>query len=594
MPKESEKEASSANPQAGAHNAAQYRTAEIDRIARSFLDVPRCTEKAAAALAAAVYDNVPVFNQAAKIGEVKNALSSILQTQETGAGVMIALSQEEVASIFVQRTSALEQIASAANGSGASVILYALSEEPLRSAFLEHTQTFVWLANELQGRSACALFSELSENPTLVPLAVERPNELAKILKAAAANPGSFFIPPSSNKSGGVFSCESLIYSALSQERLADLLRKNPAAANALIPLLELGGSWLLLKDLSEKKAIGKLIDYLTGETSYSDFVADAVLSNPYAAGLVGGLKKILSENPQEASALLCGIFKNSTSLKELYISYAFGKISSLQDLRDFASGKLTAPISAKELEFDVCFTNLNDIRSMLALKDELGADALSTLHNEFGITFFSRYNLETMKRLYGQSGKTSGKPIVLVFLNKLDNLGAFYNNASTYDSLSKSAATFFFEGKTEGEFYAAVKKIGETHGKISLIVLSGHGQPDQVSLGGIDVGGAAKSAEEKYIDLSDMAEIKANVAPFMVDENPHLVLHSCSGAAYVESGLNIANSIAKENPGLSVTGASGKAFGASIKIKVKKNKITSVDVKFGLVDAITYLYPKE
>ncbi|MEM4366894.1 MAG: hypothetical protein QW035_02065 [Candidatus Anstonellales archaeon] len=154
-----------------------------------------------------------------------------------------------------------------------------------------------------------------------------------------------------------------------------------------------------------------------------------------------------------------------------------------------------------------------------------IGIENTFTLYRELGIENFGRYTKNLLEKVYSNLKKASKKPLLLVAFNKSDYIGAFYKEGAELERLAKYYNVILFEVEKEEKLYSNIVYFSNMYGKIDTLILAGHGEPTNITLG--------DKNEMGMIDLSDKEEI-AKLKKFFVD-NPTVVLLSCS-----TGGMNI------------------------------------------------------
>jgi len=159
-----------------------------------------------------------------------------------------------------------------------------------------------------------------------------------------------------------------------------------------------------------------------------------------------------------------------------------------------------------------------------------LGAGKVGELYNKFGIEYFSRYNQDILEEIGRNSDVSASpqKPILLAVVGKVDWNGAFYSFGNTdMAKLMNHYKMLICEVDSEQAFYIKVREIRGWYGKISALIISGHGSPDSIALGGYGSGsGVLESMDENRI-----MQLRESFL-----ENPVIVLNSCSTGSYGQS----------------------------------------------------------
>lgn len=179
----------------------------------------------------------------------------------------------------------------------------------------------------------------------------------------------------------------------------------------------------------------------------------------------------------------------------------------------------------------------------------------VKVLHDEFGISDFSRYPDSVLIRQYDERNNTN-LPYGVVIYPKGDHNGAFYQDSQVFtglvDALSGRYALRIYEAgsrlqvaKCLARANARYNKGGEGH-KISFGILGGHGTVDSIWFGSdTREGEDGGLAEDKFgaITSDDLPAEKSTIAGRIVGEyfeiHPSIVLVSCStGQANANKGF--------------------------------------------------------
>jgi hypothetical protein len=174
----------------------------------------------------------------------------------------------------------------------------------------------------------------------------------------------------------------------------------------------------------------------------------------------------------------------------------------------------------ARELGMpDDSSTRLNLAYAIAAVGETRAAE----LHRALGITYFMRYSRSMLEAVYANMHEAaSERPVLAIGFNLADHNGAFYREGLALDPLLRGYRVFLFEAGGEKAFYSMLDSIASKQGKLSALVVGGHGNPGSVQLGGND--------EQGQLDLSDGDELRALRKDFVSE--PIVVLVSCSTGA--------------------------------------------------------------
>ena len=163
-----------------------------------------------------------------------------------------------------------------------------------------------------------------------------------------------------------------------------------------------------------------------------------------------------------------------------------------------------------------------------------IGESATRDLHNSLGIRFFMRYSRSALIEVQANLHLSDGRPLLLAAFNKNDWNSAFYREGMGLDPLLRHYRLIIVEVDSETQFYGRVRTLSGSHGRISAMVIGGHGLPDSILLGA--------QSETGRLDTTDGTELQAIRDSFVA--RPTVVLISCStGENEKAVGAVIANS---------------------------------------------------
>ncbi len=177
---------------------------------------------------------------------------------------------------------------------------------------------------------------------------------------------------------------------------------------------------------------------------------------------------------------------------------------------------------------------------------------------NIFNISYFSRYNNSNILKNNIKNidlNYNSDKPIALIIQNKNDSWHAFatQKHIQNIEKFNIGYKTFVYEAENDSLAFKYIKETAEKYGKISLLMIAGHG--NQVSLNlGETYQGDLKTIEEInlyenfYIDISDTNKLKKYTKH--LEEGAKIILSSCFTGEGGKETNNLANVIAKAFPG--------------------------------------------
>ncbi len=173
----------------------------------------------------------------------------------------------------------------------------------------------------------------------------------------------------------------------------------------------------------------------------------------------------------------------------------------------------------AKELASDK--NNVELCLNMAYALATIGEERAKELNSYFGIEYFARYSAETLEILHANihPRHQAEKPLLLAVFNKNDGNGAFYSEGQELEQLTKYYRLLVVEVDTEDKFYGFIADIPASYGRISALIIGGHGKPEEVLMGA--------DTEKGKIDLTDISELETVRASFIA--NLIVILVSCS-----------------------------------------------------------------
>jgi hypothetical protein len=196
-------------------------------------------------------------------------------------------------------------------------------------------------------------------------------------------------------------------------------------------------------------------------------------------------------------------------------------------------------------------------------------------LNKKFNVDYFLRYSKDLLINFLLTATKSdeniNKRKLAVVIFNKGDFNGSFYRAGKSLDPLVNYYRVLIYEVSNENEFYEKLKEAYEEYGKISALIIGGHGSLKSISL-------SLNENEEEKIDVSDVYELERLKGFF--DKNAVAVLLSCETGGRDNS---IASLLA-EKLRLSVYAPKGSAVADKVKIIVGNNGIEDVEYDVGKV----------
>jgi hypothetical protein len=165
-----------------------------------------------------------------------------------------------------------------------------------------------------------------------------------------------------------------------------------------------------------------------------------------------------------------------------------------------------------------------------------IGEERARELYSGLGIQYFMRYSRETLIEVHSNIvSSQSGRPLLVVAFNKNDWNGAFYREGHSLEQLTRAYRMVLFETDGEQDFYRRVREVSSAHGRISALIIAGHGESGSVQLG--------ENNDAGRLDLDDREEISALRDNFA--QRPLVILVSCStGASDKAIGAVVSNAL--------------------------------------------------
>ncbi len=196
-------------------------------------------------------------------------------------------------------------------------------------------------------------------------------------------------------------------------------------------------------------------------------------------------------------------------------------------------------------------------------------------LNKKFNIDYFLRYSKDLLINFLLTATKSdeniNKRKLAVVIFNKGDFNGSFYRAGKSLDPLVNYYRVLIYEVSNENEFYEKIREAYEEYGKISALIIGGHGSLKSISL-------SLNENEEEKIDVSDAYELERLKGFF--DKRAVAVLLSCETGGRDNS---IASLLA-EKLHLYVYAPKGSAVADKVKIIVGNNGIEDVEYNVGKV----------
>ncbi|MEM2908907.1 MAG: hypothetical protein QW590_00495 [Candidatus Bilamarchaeaceae archaeon] len=159
-----------------------------------------------------------------------------------------------------------------------------------------------------------------------------------------------------------------------------------------------------------------------------------------------------------------------------------------------------------------------------------LGKEKTDRLYRLLGLEYFCRYPPELLFEASknAESRENLQKPLALLVFPKTDWNRVFYHAGSELIPLTQHYSVILTETGSDEIFYDKINTIASLFGKLSLLVINGHGSPFGVSLGRTPwwaslTPNKARDSTLDHLDDQALHKIRGSFVP-----NPIVVLNSC------------------------------------------------------------------
>jgi len=166
----------------------------------------------------------------------------------------------------------------------------------------------------------------------------------------------------------------------------------------------------------------------------------------------------------------------------------------------------------------------ISDINAIVGLEISRPGAALELMENPNGIRAFGRYKVATLAELYDNTrGEVqNNKPLMVVVMPRADWNGAFYYDSEFVSQMQKDFNVQIVESGSKIDLAKQLSRITKKYGKISAMMLGGHGTSGSLRLG-----------KGKYgmFEIDSLLESKSDAARYF-EKNAPIILISCSTGA--------------------------------------------------------------
>ncbi|MEM3030538.1 MAG: hypothetical protein QXH27_02275, partial [Candidatus Micrarchaeia archaeon] len=282
-------------------------------------------------------------------------------------------------------------------------------------------------------------------------------------------------------------------FEALANEAVGKLFAEDPEKVVELFEKIKRvtgGDAWMAFKALANE-AVGKLFakdpekvvglfEKINKVGSKDAWMAFEALDNE-------AVRKLFAEDPEKVIRAFEGVVRIAS-----------------EDAEKVFEALVYREVNEGELDFFIRLAGEADLRNRLK--------------EEFNIDFIMRYPGGVLEDML--SGRRDpARPLAIIAYPKYDHNRAFYFN-KIWQLYRAGFQVVVFESGNEGEFKEWMKRIVAKWGPADVVVLGGHGKPQEIRLG-------AGESEENFLDVTDGDVLKA-LKP-LVKPGGMFVLDSCS-----------------------------------------------------------------
>ncbi|MDO8340261.1 MAG: tetratricopeptide repeat protein [Candidatus Burarchaeum sp.] len=239
-------------------------------------------------------------------------------------------------------------------------------------------------------------------------------------------------------------------------------------------------------------------------------------------------------EQPSAEICWRCAISKQHESVKEKYYRACLNLLNISSVLDQFT------PAQRKDLRDTLLQPRGFKSLTMIAELEKQRPGAFKTLYDVQGIRHLGRYGLSTIISQYDRLGipDPAGKPVMLVLFPWGDWNGSFYHSGRHIHEMEKYFDVRIVEAKTRYEAARRLINISNTCGKISTLLLGGHGTQMSVRLDNAHSDSAGKIIADQLVSGGDLSRY------FIA--HPSVIFVSCSAGA--EGGIMYKTSFKYKN----------------------------------------------
>jgi hypothetical protein len=166
--------------------------------------------------------------------------------------------------------------------------------------------------------------------------------------------------------------------------------------------------------------------------------------------------------------------------------------------------------------------------------------EVITGVKEHYNIDFFGRYTWGVLKDMYENKDKKPTRSLAVLAYPKSDWNGVFYSDIPLIKTLSKHYDLRIFESGKKSDFKKYLEKMKESYGKCDLLIISGHGSPTSITLGGSKLTEAETEKktgkelvklfeEELGMEISLLDEDVFNTLGGAINKGAAVILQSCS-----------------------------------------------------------------
>jgi len=171
----------------------------------------------------------------------------------------------------------------------------------------------------------------------------------------------------------------------------------------------------------------------------------------------------------------------------------------------------------------DGAFFLADNIRTVFSLESKIRG-ITSVLSSRFGIEYFARYPEEVLLRQYEEMEEKDSRPVGVIVYPGIDHNGGFYNRdllRAFFKDLNGKVKVVVWEADSHLELVHALNFTRNNYGRISNLLLGGHGEKDRIELG--------RRNKNSVIRKRDIKRKGALSLRNAFTDNPTIILNACN-----------------------------------------------------------------